>query len=161
MRYAGAWAAQPPVPMRFQMRAGFRPSHSSLRVGAFLAWTLAVLAGTQLAGCAGGPARSNAPRRDPRELTYAQMQEGNYVTVFDAVEALKSNWLRARGPSSFVNPARVLVYLDNSRFGGVERLRELSTSSVAAVHWFSGIEASARWGPGHDDGVILVATRMR
>jgi hypothetical protein len=77
------------------------------------------------------------------------------------VEALKSNWLRERGPSSFVNPTRVLVYLDDARLGGVERLRELNTTSVAFVHWFSGIEASARWGPGHDDGVILVATRLR
>jgi len=101
------------------MRAGFRSSYSSLRVRACVACTLVVLAGSQLAACAGGPARPSAPRRDPRELTYAQMQEGNYVTVFDAVEALKSNWLRARGPSSFVNPARVLVYLDESLFGGV------------------------------------------
>ena len=76
------------------------------------------------------------------------------------VEALKSNWLRVRGPSSFVNPSQIWVYLDESRFGGVDRLRELPTTSVAFVHWFSGIEASARWGPGHDDGVILVATRL-
>jgi hypothetical protein len=144
------------------MRAGLTSRRSPFRAGAGLILTLAVLGGGQLAACAGGPARPNAaPRRDPRELTYAQMREGNYVTVFDAVEALKSNWLRERGPSSFINPSRVLVYLDDSRLGGVERLRELNTSGVAFVHWFSGIEASARWGPGHDDGVILVATRLR
>ena len=57
-------------------------------------------------------------------ITREQMVDGSYSTVYDAVAALRSNWLRARGPDSFVLPSIVWVYIDGARAGDVEVLHE-------------------------------------
>src|SRR5215203_5057996 len=99
------------------------------------------------------------PRRgDRRELTRAQMLAGNYLTVYDAVIAMRSNWLRPRGPDSFSSPSEVLVYLDGTRLGDVERLREFQPTLVASVRYLDALAAQARWGVGHAAGVIEVRT---
>jgi hypothetical protein len=86
------------------------------------------------------------------------MLAGNYLTVYDAVIALRSNWVRPRGPDSFTTPSQVIVYLDGIRLGDVERLREFQPTLVASVRYLDGIAAQARWGVGHSAGVIEVRT---
>jgi len=76
-----------------------------------------------------------------------------------AIEALRSNWLRERGPDSFSTPGHVQVYLDDSRVGGVETLRMLSLANVLFIRHVNGVDAAARWGLDHGQGVILVSTR--
>jgi hypothetical protein len=113
-------------------------------------------------GCSPRRARSAGDlppsRADRRELTRAQMLAGNYLTVYDAVIALRSNWLRPRGPDSFSSPSQVLVYVDGNRLGDVERLREFQPTLIASVRYLDAITAQARWGVGHSAGVIEVRT---
>ena len=126
-------------------------------VDRWLSLLLLVLA----AACGGGGASDGSsprPRRDV--ITQEQIAETNETNIYAVVETLRSNWLRERGNDTLIRePTRVQVYLDGTRLGGVETLRSISSASVSYVQHFDGIAASARWGLGHGQGVIYVATQ--
>lgn len=97
-------------------------------------------------------------RAAPNLITAKQMLDNRFLTVYDAVASLHSNWLQARGPDSFTKPTEVRVYLDNTSLGGISTLHEIATNTVTWVKYFDGISATGRWGLGHGAGVIFVST---
>jgi hypothetical protein len=121
-----------------------------------LGWA-AILVATS--GCAAHSRHDRAPSADRNLLTQEDLREHRFATVFDAIEALRSHWLRERGPDSFSTPGQVQVYLDDSRLGGVEALRALPLANVLYIRHVNGVDAAARWGLDHGQGVILVSTR--
>jgi hypothetical protein len=108
-------------------------------------------------GCRTAPS-AETRRVDRSVITREQMLKGEYVTVYDAVAALHSNWLRPRGPDSFVLPSIVWVYIDGSRAGGVEVLQSIQPNLVNAVRFYDGPTATGRWGVDNGAGVIHVST---
>ena len=114
------------------------------------------------AACASSaPARDGvrARRPDPNVITQAQLLDGRFANVYEAVAALHSNWLQTRGPDSFQTPSQVWVYMDNVRLGGVETLRQIAPPSIAYVRRYDGRAATSRWGLDHGQGVIFLSTR--
>jgi hypothetical protein len=109
-------------------------------------------------GCVGRSPAGRPPRIDRTVLSRDQMLKAKYSTVYDAVLALRPNWLRPRGPESFVLPTVVWVYVDEQRLGDVETLRTIQTSQVSTVRFYDGPSATGRWGVGHNAGVIHVST---
>jgi len=107
--------------------------------------------------CKSSPSRATR-RVDRSVITRDQMVDGSYATVYDAVAALRSNWLRARGPDSFVLPSIVWVYIDGARAGDVEVLRNIQPKLVNAVRFYDGPTATGRWGVDNGSGVIHVST---
>ena len=99
------------------------------------------------------------PRADRNMITKEQLTKNHYSTVYDAVEALRANWLQTRGTDSFQSPSQVKVYLDNTMFGGVESMRNISANTISFIRWFDGVSATARWGLDHGAGVIYVSSR--
>lgn len=130
-----------PTPMR----------HSAAR---FVFWAILATAG----GCALHRPEEADRRSDRSILTQQQIAAQHYNTVYDAVEALRSNWLRTRGTDSFQNPSEVQVYLDNTLLGGTDKLREIAAKDVTFIKYFDGVAATARWGVGHAAGVIYLST---
>jgi hypothetical protein len=118
---------------------------------------VAALLGFAIASCAGG-GRSRGPRTSQSELSRAQILEGHYLNAYDAVEALRSHWLRTRGPDSFASPSQVWVYIDGSRLGDVGTLRQVQSSMIESIRWIDGVTATGQWGVGHSAGVIAVRT---
>ena len=108
--------------------------------------------------CASTGARTPGPRPDRDTITREQIVEHRFSTAYEAVAALRSNWLTARGTDSFHNPSEVLVYVDNVRLGGVDAMRGVNTLSVSYIKHFDGLAATGRWGVGHASGVILIST---
>ena len=106
---------------------------------------------------AGSPGASG-PRKDRDLLSREQIRDTGYNNALDAVQALRSNWLRPKGTDSFAAPTQVQVYLDNNRLGGVETLRGIATSQISYIRYYDGVTASGRWGLGHGQGVIYVST---
>lgn len=100
-------------------------------------------------------------------LTQEQMARVHPTDAYQAVQKLRSNWMRLRGttqmpttpgsPQFTENP--VLVYLNDQRLGEVETLRAIEIAAVQYIRYFSPAEASARWGLNHGGGVIYVSTR--
>ncbi len=117
-----------------------------------------LLALSLTSACVSTPRSARSSSADVAAITEEQLAERHYQNLYDAVLALRSNWLSTRGTDSFRSPSQVLVYLDDSRLGGVESLSGLSTQGIASVTHLNGIDATARWGIGHSAGVIEVHT---
>ena len=78
---------------------------------------------------AGGCAARNAnvpDRTDRNIISQAQIKEHGFITAYDAVESLRSTWLRSRGTNSLNRPTEVLVYIDDNRLGGVQTLKQVT-----------------------------------
>jgi hypothetical protein len=106
-----------------------------------------------------GSSRARPERRlDRTVITRDEMLKGNYVTVYDAVAARRSMWLRPRAPDSFALPSIVWVYIDGARAGGVEVLHSIQPRLVNTVRFYDGPAATARWGVDNGAGVIHVST---
>ena len=98
-------------------------------------------------------------RADYNLLTQGELHEHHFTTAYEAVASLRARWLETRGTDSFNAPSRVLVYLDDTRLGGVETLRAIWLVNVMYIRYIDGVTASGRWGLDHGQGVILVSTR--
>ena len=107
-------------------------------------------------GCQSAPREGR--RLDRSVITREQMLKGDYVTVYDAVAAMRSSWLRPRGPDSFVLSSSVWVYIDGTRAGGVEVLHNIQPTLINTVRFYDGPTATGRWGVDNGSGVIHVST---
>ena len=126
-----------------------------------------------LSGCAsktGAPAAvsgpaptaaARAPRQDQQLITRDVIVGTEYTNLFDVIQALRSNWLRPKTAGDFGKSDVLQVYLDNQRVGGMEELRNIAPLSVLSVRYFDPIQASARWGLGHNGGAIYVLTQKK
>jgi hypothetical protein len=110
----------------------------------------------------GGPAPSTQGPTAPVDrtvLTQTQFGDHQFNTAFDAIEALRTNWLKTRGTDSFQTPSHVRVYLDNISLGDTSTLHTIAINTIVYIRYFDGIAATARWGLDHGAGVIYVSTR--
>lgn len=94
-------------------------------------------------------------------LTSAEIDKTSAVTALDAVQSLRPHFLNTRGSQSIKDPTPVqpVVYLDGMRLGAPSSLGMINASSVITIEYISSIEASSRYGLGHQGGAILVTTR--
>lgn len=106
--------------------------------------------------CSSNPQSESAPRGDRTTLTQKEMLDHHFQTAYEAVEALRGQWLQARGPDSFSTPSQVWVYMDNVKLGDVQSLRTVHPSTILAIRHFDPNAATARWGVGHAAGVIYL-----
>ncbi len=98
-----------------------------------------------------------APDRDV--LTQGDLVEHDFANAYDAIEALRPNWLQTRGPNSLLGtPTEVVVYLNDNKLGGVSTLSQVATPSIVTIRHFDGREATARWGLDHGAGAIVIST---
>lgn len=113
-----------------------------------------------LASAAGCGARQAAPltRVDRTVITIDQIQERGFGNAYEAVEALRATWLIER-PDGLNSERHIQAYLDNSRLGGVQMLRQITTSQIASIRYIDAATAINRWGVDHGMGVIMVVSR--
>ena len=110
--------------------------------------------------CASGSSSGSSSTKTDRSLiTSEQILKHRFTNAYEAVEALHSNWLQTRGSDSFATPTPVWVYVDNVKYGTVERLREIAVTSIAYIRHYDGVAATSRWGVGHGQGVIQISTQ--
>ncbi len=114
-----------------------------------------------ISACASASSRASTAPVDRNLITHEQLREYEFRNALEAIEALRSNWLRTRGTDSFNSPTQVQVYLNDARLGGIETLRWISTPEIDYIRYYDGIAASSRWGLGHGQGVIFVSTSPR
>jgi multidrug efflux pump subunit AcrA (membrane-fusion protein) len=118
---------------------------------------------------------SGGAKPGPNLITADEIARANVQNAYEAVQKLRPAMLRQRQIASAdgqggvrngrsasgtaVAAGEVLVYMDNTRLGDVEQLRQISVASISAVRYFSASEAQTKWGSGHAGGVIEVLTR--
>ncbi len=121
-----------------------------------LAFVAAVASACATTGTTQG-ANSGRPSHSANIITedeLAQAQEGDLYT---AIQRLRPNFLLTHGATSLNLSNSVQVFLDNnSHLGDVNSLRQINTSDVKQVQYFSSTEATQRFGTGVPNGAILV-----
>jgi hypothetical protein len=108
--------------------------------------------------CAANQQSESVPRGDRNVLTQQELLDQHFSNAYEAVEALRSQWLTARGPDSFKTPSQVWVYQDNVKLGDVQSLRGVAINSILSIRRLNANEATARWGVGHAAGAIWLQT---
>jgi hypothetical protein len=108
-------------------------------------------------GCGGGAGTGS--RVDANLISLEQIQEEGPTNAYNLIQALRPTWLTKRGPTSFYNEGEVRVYLDGTSLGGIDTLRGIHTDNVQSIQFLDERRASYRFGPGHEQGVILVTLK--
>lgn len=112
------------------------------------------------AACASTGARAT-PTRSPDVITAAELGAQSGGSARQVIERLRPRFLRVRGPTSLSNPDadRIVVYVDNSRMGGVEVLDQIQADDIAEIRYLSAPDATSRYGIGHSAGAILITRK--
>src|SRR6476619_2638814 len=104
--------------MHHWQRLSQRLPHLERRMS-ILSRTLTGLAvGAVLSGCAHGAPRGAQPAQS-NVITRAEMEQNQYASLYEVVQALRGRWLRERGPTTLLGkPTEVQVMVDDMRLGG-------------------------------------------
>ncbi len=128
-----------------------------------VALTFAGVLGCASTGSGGGTDRvgrgANSDIIDRSELARSNAQN-----AYDAVRSLRPAFLASRGATTILlkkeGSSSPVVYLDNTRYGDVTTLRNISLDGIFEIRFFSATQAQMRWGMDHPAGAILVVTAL-
>ncbi len=118
------------------------------------------------------------PRASRNILTLDEIRGSTVSDAYDLIQSLRKDWLVTRGTNSWSETARgtlqgspaapsgtivpgrdqIIVYLDDTRIGGVDALHDVSASLLTRAEFLDGRQATFRFGSGHAHGAILLFT---
>ena len=105
----------------------------------------------------GTPSASNV-------ISRTELDAAGSATVYDAVLRLHPNFLRNRGPTSVVNSSArtvAVVFVNETEYGEIESLQRFLASRVEEVRYYSGPEATTKFGSSYGSGVIALKMRVQ
>lgn len=126
-----------------------------------LAATLSAVIMAGGTGC-GSPGRLGSLDGGQASITQEDLERVDVPTAFMAVERLRPDWLRTRGPTSPRTPGGNLpaVYVAGVRQqAGLEALRQVRLGDVLEIQYLSAVDATTRYGTDHAGGAIIVVLR--
>lgn len=125
----------------------------------FLVAGLTAIAIASITACSMATTSGSSSQRN--RLTGEELASTNSPTVYEALERLRPQWMSSRGPVSMSNSeeARPNVYMNGSRVGDLDYLRDVYVIDVAELRYWEPGEAGARFGMGNPRGVIEVILR--
>ncbi len=112
-----------------------------------------------------GEGRSR-PRRSNQIIARDELKKVAYTNAFDAVSQLRPNWLSAARQRSSTEredggaAGVIVVYLDGTRLGTLDALRQVALGDIDEIQYFDAGEATNRFGTGHPAGAINVKRRL-
>jgi hypothetical protein len=155
-------------------------SHRTYALGGSVAGAvLGLLAGRGSPSVA--PTRSFGPAPMPHEgfasvISRDEIEATGAANAYDLVQRLRPTWLLEREAKRAAEQGRVVaiggkgritvapglptiqVYLNQTSIGGLEALRQISTTSISSIERLSAAQANFRFGAGNMRGVIVVTT---
>ena len=102
------------------------------------------------------------PRRSGQLIVRDELRRAPYTNAFDAVSQLRPHWLisaRQRSPTDREGGGAagvIIVYLDGTRLGTLETLRQVPLGDVSEIRYYDAREATNLFGTGHPAGAINV-----
>jgi hypothetical protein len=155
------------------MTASTKARH--LRIGGSNMWgllrllvALALIGGAL--GCSSSgttPNSSATPKVNPDLISTAEIDSQSFRDAYDVVQRLRPTWFTRKTGSSNTrrmgaSGSGLVVYLDNTRMGGIEALRQLNTSTIESLQFMDAAIATATL-PGLGSSVIAgaIVARMR
>ena len=130
-----------------------------MKIRALLLCAVSTVAAVPSTGCATTPGGGTSADRN--RLSGEELAATNSQMVYEALELVRPEWLRGRGPVSLTDAseARPNVYMNGSRMGDLDYLREVYVTDVAELRYWPPGEAGARFGMGNPRGVIEIIRR--
>lgn len=126
----------------------------------FLTALVALVVGS-VGACSMSSSGQTASSSDRNTVSREELAATNSATVYEALERVRPQWLNTRGPVSMTDSqeARPNVYMNGTRVGELEYLREVYVVDVRELRFWPAGEASARFGMGNPRGVIEIIPR--
>ena len=117
-----------------------------------------------LTACAstGTPAPTSASTSNV--ISRAELDAAGSATVYDVIVRLRPNYLRSRGPTSVVNTSAhtvAVVFVGETEYGDLESLRRFPATRIEEVRYYSGPEATTKFGSAFGAGVIALKPRVQ
>ncbi len=109
------------------------------------------------------PGAGERPSTSRNEIALEEIRTTSARNAYEIVEALRPQWLRARGPIGLTDPTPSVpdIYLDGTQFGNLEALRSINVNNVRHVYFWGPGPAMVRYGDGHPRGIIEVIVSGR
>lgn len=118
--------------------------------------------------CASGGSSGvqQAAKTNPNLITTEEVRGSSATNAYELIQRLRPSFLRTRGAmrgasngtTTTFEPVDVVVYLNDSRLGNSEQLRQIPLSDIHEIRYFSASDATTKWGTGHSAGAIQVIT---
>jgi hypothetical protein len=102
---------------------------------------------------------SSTARPDRNVISLAEIQAVRTDNAYELVRTLRPIWLRKRGSNSVHYDGDIVVYLNETRIGGPEALRQVEAISITSIRYYDPGAANFRYGSGHQHGAIRVSTQ--
>jgi hypothetical protein len=85
------------------------------------------------------------------------------ATAYDVISQMRPEYLRNRGTVSIKNntQATAVVYVDGTKYGDLESLRNVSAEHIFRIDYLSASDATTRYGTDHVGGAILITTKTQ
>ena len=118
----------------------------------------ALFAGAVLA-CA-PPSTVQGPMRNSNVITRDDIATVNVLNAYDAISRLRPKFLNSHGTTTLsgTDTGFPNVYLNHQLYGDIQSLRNIDIHGISEIHYYSGPEASTRFGLGNVSGAIEVIT---
>jgi hypothetical protein len=88
--------------------------------------------------------RRREPRRRRDVITRDELMESGATNLYDAVDRLRPQWMRGRGPTDLRGGAAlsIVVYQGNTQLGGIDALRSITPEFAEELRFLDGPQAS-------------------
>jgi hypothetical protein len=118
----------------------------------------ALFAGAVLA--CGPPSTVQGPMHNSNVITREDIAAAHAVNAYEAVSRLRPQFLNSHGATTIngSDTGYPNVYLNHQLYGDIQSLRNIDVHGISEIHYYSGPEASTRFGLGNVSGAIEVIT---
>ncbi len=129
-----------------------------------LALALSVLAcaGAGPASGSAAPASTASSTSSANVISRVELSAAGSVSAHEVILRLRPSFMRDRGLTSITGGAarsRSVVFVDDSEHGDIESLKNFPASRVEEVRFYTGRDATTRFGSSYGAGVIQLIMR--
>jgi hypothetical protein len=112
------------------------------------------------AACASAGGASGGGGGATDAITREMIDDPGSQTAFTIVQRFRPRWLSPRTQGTITNPepSFAQVYVDDVRFGPLDGLHSVDGTQIERIEYMSSLDATTRFGGGHDGGAIMVWT---
>ena len=116
-----------------------------------------------LAACYHQPSTGAGGRSVRNVITQEQIDSTSAANVYDLIARLHADFLKDRGKTSIKTNQRdrAVVFLNDQEYGIPETLRNLQPDRFMEIRYFSGTDASSKFGSQYGGGVIQLISRSQ
>lgn len=105
--------------------------------------------------------RSGPTTRSDR-ISREEIDASDAQDAYELIQRLRPRWLMVRGSRSMTNSTGILVFMNNTRMGGIDALRQISVRGIGSIRYLDAAQAVAELpgiGSGPIEGAIVISSR--